>query len=1528
MLSTHPTSQNIFHARLFEHPLVPIGADPTPDEDAALAAALGDYATRSDPGDVTSLTDFLETYPGSPWNVALLINLAHAYYHTGYYSKALDTWTQAWQLAKAATDVKNKPMVDHVVGELAAMHARLGRMTELDALLQSVQDRVFIGPATEKITGAREALWHMKNRPESAFRCGPLALHRIKLHVDPEHPGTDLIHDSTSTQQGFSLSQVEELSQQLGLHFQMAFRQKDAAFIVPSVVHLTLDHYAALVREEGDRYLLQDPTFGKDVWVTRAALEDEASGFFLIPPGELPDGWRTVEAHEGHTVYGKGITSGNDPGPQGPCDPSTPPGGDSCPKETGEEDGCKGLAVSRVHLMLVSLNINDDTVGYAPPVGPAIRFMVRYNQRDAFQPATFAYSNFGPKWTFDWLAYITDFPQSPSNDVLYYMMGGGTRTFTGFDINTQRYALQQYDQTQLTRTSPSTYEMLSRDGSRKVFARSDGSIGFTRKIFLTEVIDSSGNAVSLAYDDNLRLITITDAIGQMTTLSYEHPTDFFKITKVTDPFGRFANFAYDRFDRLMSITDVMNLRSEFAYDDVGDFITTLATPYGVTTFTKFEDGTRRVLETTYADGNRDRVEYVQAAVLSVPFADPWDKVPVGMETRNKYLHYRNTFYWSKKSFKAYPDYDMAKIYHWLHTEDMNLAAGIIESFKEPFENRIWYDYPGQSRSTVVGSSNQPAHIGRVLDDGSTQLYTYEYNGAGNVTKTIDPVGRTLSYLYSEDGIDLLEIRQTREGQDELLSAKTYNTQHLPLTSTDAAGQTTSHTYNTRGQLLTTSNPRDERTTYTYDTNGYLLSIDEPLNASTSFTYDVVGRVRTKRDPSDYHVQFDYDALDRPIRISHPDGTFYQFTYTWLDVTRIRDRAGRETALEYNSVGQMMQRTDPLDRGTLFQWCKCGALRSLTDPMGRTTSWRHDLQGRLTCKQYADGSQVTYLYEQTTSRLRQRIDAKLQVTQYNYNRDNTVSGISYANATVATPPLAFTYDADYLRVSSMKDGIGLTQYAYHPITSPPSLGAGQLASVDGPLLNDTHTFGYDELGRRVSTAINGIASEHTFDAVGRVKSATNALGTFRYTYDGASPRLASLRYPSGQVAQFRYAGTRKDNLLQGIRNTLGGTLLSEFQYEHHVPSGQITSWSQRAGTPEPSIYGLGYDDEDQLLSASVSEGGTEVQVSAFSYDAAGNRLTEQVDATTRRFYYNALNELTTIDTDAGAAARYQWDAEQRLVVATVENKSAFCTYDGHGRLGGIRILENGLEVSNRQFVWCDNEICEERAADGTVSKRFFSQGVKLETGVNAGDYFYTRDHLGSVRELTDTFGTVRARYAYAPFGQRIKRMGDLEADFGFAGMFWLEEAGLNLTRFRAYDPNLGRWLSRDPLKDAEVNEGYNLFSYVRNNPVNLIDPLGLGDCCGEEIIAARGAGRRALATCRFNQYLSAGAFTVAVLALLALAEPTPAAELLILVTYGNAVLGYIERCLSAALSFSEAMEKYEACLRRPCLPPPCPSPPGT
>jgi RHS repeat-associated protein len=171
-----------------------------------------------------------------------------------------------------------------------------------------------------------------------------------------------------------------------------------------------------------------------------------------------------------------------------------------------------------------------------------------------------------------------------------------------------------------------------------------------------------------------------------------------------------------------------------------------------------------------------------------------------------------------------------------------------------------------------------------------------------------------------------------------------------------------------------------------------------------------------------------------------------------------------------------------------------------------------------------------------------------------------------------------------------------------------------------------------------------------------------------------------------------------------------------------------------------------------------------------------------------------------------------------------------SYDGLGRRA--RVIEkqsntvdaNGnpvwTTVSDHPYVWDGNTLAEERDGSGTtVTKRFYAEGEQI----NGVSYFYTRDHLGSVRELIDSAGTVHAQYEYDPYGNRTKLSGDLDSDFGFTGHWHHGPSGLNLSLYRAYSPTLGRWISRDPIGESG---GLNLYGYVENDPSNAIDPLGL------------------------------------------------------------------------------------------------------
>jgi RHS repeat-associated protein len=153
-------------------------------------------------------------------------------------------------------------------------------------------------------------------------------------------------------------------------------------------------------------------------------------------------------------------------------------------------------------------------------------------------------------------------------------------------------------------------------------------------------------------------------------------------------------------------------------------------------------------------------------------------------------------------------------------------------------------------------------------------------------------------------------------------------------------------------------------------------------------------------------------------------------------------------------------------------------------------------------------------------------------------------------------------------------------------------------------------------------------------------------------------------------------------------------------------------------------------------------------------------------------------------------------------------------------GLVKIVETASSsiTSTKQFVRCGSQICEERNASSVITKQFFGFGQTL----SGSDYFYTRDHLGSVRDMTNSSGVVQAHYEYGLYGEQTQTVGTLTADFGYAGYYVHGPSGLNLTTFRAYSPSVGRWINRDP---DEEDDGTNLYAYVDNDPTNYLDPDG-------------------------------------------------------------------------------------------------------
>ncbi len=165
-----------------------------------------------------------------------------------------------------------------------------------------------------------------------------------------------------------------------------------------------------------------------------------------------------------------------------------------------------------------------------------------------------------------------------------------------------------------------------------------------------------------------------------------------------------------------------------------------------------------------------------------------------------------------------------------------------------------------------------------------------------------------------------------------------------------------------------------------------------------------------------------------------------------------------------------------------------------------------------------------------------------------------------------------------------------------------------------------------------------------------------------------------------------------------------------------------------------------------------------------------------------------------------------------------NYSQF-SYDGLWRNTKINETVSG-STTTKQFIVGRSIRCEERDAGGTVTKRYFKNGQTI----SGNNYFYVRRHDHSVAEMSNASGVVEADYQYEPFGSNLMLIENQVSDFQYAGYYLHTRSSLLLTRMRAYNSKLGRWVSRDPSGESDNT---NLFTYCGNEPISNFDPSGLG-----------------------------------------------------------------------------------------------------
>ncbi|MFO0730385.1 MAG: RHS repeat-associated core domain-containing protein [Nitrospiraceae bacterium] len=218
----------------------------------------------------------------------------------------------------------------------------------------------------------------------------------------------------------------------------------------------------------------------------------------------------------------------------------------------------------------------------------------------------------------------------------------------------------------------------------------------------------------------------------------------------------------------------------------------------------------------------------------------------------------------------------------------------------------------------------------------------------------------------------------------------------------------------------------------------------------------------------------------------------------------------------------------------------------------------------------------------------------------------------------------------------------------------------------------------------------------------------------------------------------------------------------------------------------------------------------------AFDAA-NEQTRFNSASTNLVYDNNGN-LTSF-TDASGTTAYTWNARNRLTGISGPSLSASFVYDGLGRRSSKTIN------SATTGFWYDGEdlLAELSGSTPTATYvRSLSIDEPFIRKQSGGDEYYQTDALGTTVALTDGSGASSTTYTQEPFGKTTKTGSSTNA-FQYTGR---EEDGTGVMYYRArfYSSKIQRFLGEDPL---EFDSGEtNLYGYVANNPINLIDPTGL------------------------------------------------------------------------------------------------------
>ncbi|MGO4702728.1 RHS repeat-associated core domain-containing protein [Dyella sp. 2RAB6] len=669
--------------------------------------------------------------------------------------------------------------------------------------------------------------------------------------------------------------------------------------------------------------------------------------------------------------------------------------------------------------------------------------------------------------------------------------------------------------------------------------------------------------------------------------------------------------------------------------------------------------------------------------------------------------------------------------------------------------------------------------------GATDAVTrYDYNANGQLVKSTDPDGVSLSYAY-DDAHRLVGIQDSAGGR----IAYTLNAAGDVTAETlhDNGGQvlrSLARAFDALGRMKTLIGADGERTSFEYDANGNLTQVVRPLRQVWRIQHDALDRVVMQvggaADVKAMVVQ-EHDSQDRLVSVTDPNGL--------------------TTRYERNGLGELAGQRSPDTGATAQEVDVAGNVVRRTDARGQTRSMHYDALQRLVEMSFdgAPGETIRYAYDQA--------DAACPAGEtYAVGRLSRVADASGGTS--------YCYNASGQRVRKRQIVAGTTlelAYTYTP--------AGRLASLRYP---DGHAavYTHDEHGRIATIDIvnakgmreplvtaaaylpfgpavqwrygNGRTLTRRYDADGRPTGvedlATDGLAA-SFGYD-ANGRLVRLSASASGTSQLSFAYDALDRLVE-TRDGPTGTVLQRYRYDL---TGNRTAFADARGE---QVYV--YPQDSHRLTAVAGQ--------ARTYDAMGNLIAD--DSRQRQFSYNAMGRMAEVREGASVLQRYAYNAKGERVLKSDGATATVTVYDESGRWLGDYDQDGR---SRQQVIWL---------GDHPVGL--------IQDGKT---YYVESDHLGTPRVVVDPVRDVAVWrwslkgevFGGTPPDEDPDRDGaGFVLDMRFPGQRYDPVAGLNYNCQRDYDFLGGRYVQSDPLG---LLAGVSTYGYVLNNPLAHADREGL------------------------------------------------------------------------------------------------------